>query len=658
MEIMNQEEKDILRLENEIYTHIYSVYFRELPIERKTPNVCRAAIKRQRYNLAEVPPDLRSQELCEYTLDCFSANQLLEKLDYELLKYFSPFPDLYLKILKKFEFRSCVYHIVESFTPSLITPEVATEAVRQNFRCIALLPQTCLPKITKQEREDIKQINSIEDFKALPVERKTEAVCYAEVLRDYHSFYYIPEKVLSDRIIIQALQYLPPLFTQLKDQFKTEAVCIAAINRYPDHKLIFEIPPASQTEQVIITALEYQPFYISVVDKTKLTKKMCLSAIESNRWALLEIPPDIRTREMYYKAVKELNKYYDAECFKILKHIPDPEVCLSVLEEYRNIADFKWIYSLIEPTVIDWNISMFLVSQDTKYYKLLPAKFKTQISQTELKDIQDIKQSSKHIFPYLPEARKTEIVSYAAIDKNYKYIVDVPETVMTERIITTVLKQNGDFLSVIPPAKRTENFYIIAIQNSKDGSAISNFPPALLNVDNCMAAVKQCGYALKYIPDQLKNEEMCRTAFKSVSVTDFSEYILLASIPFASVCLEKIKAYYEVVDIFDLVSVVPPQAIDKNIAEFCVGINGNCISKIPPEVQTKEILVTAIQASGPTVLLNSNISKDLLTDDIHKLINQLNKQSDPKYKITANLKRHLQNIIPYPSRNSRTKSIK
>lgn len=655
---MNQEEKDILRLENEIYTHIYSLYFRKLPIERKTPNVCRAAIKGQRYNLAEVPPDLRNKELCEYTLDCFPANQLLNRLDYELLKYFSPHPDLYLKILKKFEFCSSTYHIVESFTPSLITPEVATEAVRQNFRCIALLPQTYLPEITKQERKDIKRINSIEDFRDLPVERKTEAVCYAEVLRDYKSFYYIPEEVLSDRIIIRALQYLPPVFTQIKDKFKTEAVCIAAINRYPDHKLIFEIPPASQTEQVIITALEYQPFYISVVDKTKLTKKICLSAIESNRWALLQIPPDIRTREMYYKAVKELNKYYDGECFKILKHIPDAEVCLSVLEKYRNIADFKWIYSLIEPTVIDWNISMFLVSLNTKYYKLLPAKFKAQISQTELKDIQDIKQSNKNIFPYLPEARKTEIVSYAAIEKNYKYIVDVPKTVMTERIITTVLKQNGDFLSVIPPAKRTENFYITAIQNSKDGSAISNFPPTLLNVDNCMAAVKQCGYALKYVPDQLKNEEMCRTAFKSVPVTDFSEYILLASIPFASVCLEKIKAYYEVVDICNLIFTISPKVINQDIAEFCVGINGFCIANIPPEIQTKEILITAIQVSGPTVLLNPNIRKDLLTDDIHKLINQLNKQCDPKYAITANLKRHLQNIIPSASRCSQTKSIK
>jgi len=95
-----------------------------------------------------------------------------------------------------------------------LTPEELSDAIKQNIRCIGLIPEGMqvegMPNLSKQEIEDIKSVSNADIidgvFRGLPKERKTELVCLAAVQADNHNFLHVPEKYRTDELILNVLR--------------------------------------------------------------------------------------------------------------------------------------------------------------------------------------------------------------------------------------------------------------------------------------------------------------------------------------------------------------------------------------------------------------------------------------------------------------------
>ena len=133
----------------------------------------------------------------------------------------------------------------------------------------------------------------------------------------------------------------------------------------------------------------------------------------------------------------------------------------------------------------------------------------------------------------------------------------------------------------------------------------------------CMAAVKAWGYNLESVPEGLKTKEMCREAFEASPDLGYEHCAILAYIPFPDVCLEKLKDNVGRLDMTDLASALRPEVINKEIADFLVGLDGHCLSYIPIHLQTEELAIQAVSVSGNQVLHSRNVREDLKTEKVY-----------------------------------------
>ena len=89
-----------------------------------------------------------------------------------------------------------------------------------------------------------------------------------------------------------------------------------------------------------------------------------------------------------------------------------------------------------------------------------------------------------------------------------------------------------------------------------------------------MEAVKAWGYNLESVPEGLKTKEMCREAFDASPDLGYEHCAILAYIPFPDVCLDMLKDSIGGPEMTDLASALRPEVIDKEIADFLVGQDG------------------------------------------------------------------------------------
>lgn len=135
--------------------------------------------------------------------------------------------------------------------------------------------------------------------------------------------------------------------------------------------------------------------------------------------------------------------------------------------------------------------------------------------------------------------------------------------------------------------------------------------------DLCMEAVKLDGYNLEFVPEGLKTKEMCREALTASPDLGYGDFVILAHVPFSDVCLEGIKHFENGLDMMDIATVLRPEVIDKELAEYLVGKDGCCLSRIPLHLQTEELALKAVSVSGNEVFGYLTVREDLKTDKMY-----------------------------------------
>jgi hypothetical protein len=124
-----------------------------------------------------------------------------------------------------------------------------------------------------------------------------------------------------------------------------------------------------------------------------------------------------------------------------------------------------------------------------------------------------------HFGPFMP-IPSLGIAIQLAIDKkaflanpDHSDFVRLNQMLKNDRAVClAAVKQNGLVLRYVPDSLRTKEVSLAAVE--QDGRALEYVPEALKTEDMCLAAVKEDGRALKYVPAALKTADMCLAAVK------------------------------------------------------------------------------------------------------------------------------------------------
>lgn len=133
----------------------------------------------------------------------------------------------------------------------------------------------------------------------------------------------------------------------------------------------------------------------------------------------------------------------------------------------------------------------------------------------------------------------------------------------------------------------------------------------------CMEAVRLDGYNLEFVPEGLKTKEMCREALTASPDLGYEDVVILAHVPFPDVCLEGVKHFENGLDMIDIATVLRPEVINKELANYLVEKDGCCLSRIPVHLQTEELALKAVAVSGNEALRYLTVREDLKTEQVY-----------------------------------------
>ena len=138
--------------------------------------------------------------------------------------------------------------------------------------------------------------------------------------------------------------------------------------------------------------------------------------------------------------------------------------------------------------------------------------------------------------------------------------------------------------------------------------------------EKCMAAVRQDGWELAHVPEEVKTPEMCRLALDNSAELAYENLELLHYVPFPEICLEYIKANNGCgdVELPEVLSALAPGVIDSRIADYAIEQDGRCLGVLPAHLQTVERAEKAVNEAGTEALAGEKIRAELKTERLYR----------------------------------------
>lgn len=232
----------------------------------------------------------------------------------------------------------------------------------------------------------------------------------------------------------------------------------------------------------------------------------------------------------------------------------------------------------------------------------------------ETTDIEAVKKDGS-CFKHLPEERKTESVSLAAIEVFPSNIRFVPEEKLTYEMVDLALSLDVNQIRNIPQSVQALELPFLFKENE---DLFKMLPKDCLTPELCMIAVKADGYNLEFVPEGLKTKDMCREALSASPDLGGLDAEILAHIPYPDVCLDEMKDYATFVNCLELIRMLRKEVITPEIADFAVAQNGHCLAAIPLHLQTEALACQATLTSGNSALLSTTIKDDIKTETAYR----------------------------------------
>ena len=351
----------------------------------------------------------------------------------------------------------------------------------------------------------------------------------------------------------------------------------------------------------------------------------------------------------------------------LIKFIPTPserlqliainQFSLSIRFIPEELCSEKVLTAAVERLVFRGNYFEFIKTFKDENKKIIQRVANKLLSSKE-QQLLFIKEDYKNI-KYIPRKFLSEQVILEAVKINTFVVKHIPAKFLSKKVQLAVVKRTGSLIDCIPEKLLSEQVCIEAIKNCD--FAIKHVPPTLLSENVCFAAVKHDGYALICLYDKgiIPSEKVQLAAVKRCG--DVLENICKAGTPTEEMCLAAVKNNGRAI------RYVPQEFLSKQIQstalkqnglavkyiqteklseEICleaVTENGLAMQYVPPIFQTKQMQITALKQNPRALKFIKELQVELLprlTNDMC-LISMEPLSSGEKYKMCSNREDHI-----------------
>lgn len=478
-----------------------------------------------------------------------------------------------------------------------------------------------------------------DSYVSIPVNKWTYKICLVMVKQKYlgqlaQLLKDIPEIFKSEELLSIVVSRCGILIGHIEPHLQTEKICIDAIKNNPD--AFFKIHPDNITHSIKLEAVKSNPMILEKIEDQD--EELCLAAVE-NKGIVLQYA-QIKTKKVcdaaFENDVHAIEFIPDSTEEMKLKAIQVDPALMLLMDEYKDNPndELKLIMVKRRPSYIleiENPTEEMLIEAVTKDGKLLQ-KINPEL-QTEDICVAAIK-SCVGMFQYV--MHKTHAVYMAAIAQDGLLLKTVPkEEQSVEMCITAVKKNHNASQYVLIDDDKLEEFYISVIRTNP--MFIKSIPIDKLTPDICLEAVKRKGDLFKVVPEHLRTDEIYLMAIQEVPhviVEIKKEFDRLGKKVPEDFYYEAIKGNPHVIHN------IPQAVLNSAMCLLVVKSSGNSLPKVPKHLRTHEIYMEAIN-NHPHML--DNVIKDMIDDKI-----DLNSDIAMNYYRTAVNKngytiRHIQN---------------
>ena len=151
------------------------------------------------------------------------------------------------------------------------------------------------------------------------------------------------------------------------------------------------------------------------------------------------------------------------------------------------------------------------------------------------------------------------------------------------KICLAAVKQNGYALQYVPEKLKDREICLAALQN---GGELEYIPEKLKDREMYLAALKQNGGELEYIPEKLKDREICLAAVKQ---NGYALQYVPGKLKDREICLAAVKQNGYALQY------VPEKLKDREICLAAVKRNGYALQSVPEKLKDREICLAAVK---------------------------------------------------------------
>lgn len=291
-------------------------------------------------------------------------------------------------------------------------------------------------------------------------------------------------------------------------------ICMEQVKKY--HRQLSYIPDSFKTKELCRCAVENHGLALQYVPECFVTKELCDIAVKSNSVALSYVPDKFKSSEMIQTA---FNNYSEARkhCIssdeldrdsKLLKYVPIIFRTEGICFKSLLVSDCNVKYIPVKYLSTDKFIEKMISSPISRKYISLSFWTKDKIKETLQKDNQTnyahrfgLNGYPKECFNY---KLYVEFIDQKLIDPMDIYRSDYYSSVLTREEMKKIRQIDID------EHNRLEEIYALIQQDSKN--------IRLMPTNNekysvyALTAVCKCGEALRYVPMEMRTENMCQAA--------------------------------------------------------------------------------------------------------------------------------------------------
>lgn len=510
-------EDNSLELENSDIEHINefaydSLYYKDLPPERKTFRVNLAAILRNPNNFKYTPEEAKTDILVFTFLEMknFSTDKeksLHENLlnlirDQHELKLIKHLPErlrteeIYLELAKvgiwylpiipkdKLTKEMCMLAVQKEIHSGnkgrlhdplncIQYPEVLLEFLKTNGKNLgafdilkAIKPDKINTDIANESiQQDLRCFTLIPDGvpHKLPTMTDKEKNAIVSIAQDINAYPDIPEDERTELVSFVAVKAYGELLKSVPEQSLSRRIIFAALNQ--DGGTIKSLKPEIITHGMLVTALknidEFNGGILGLFPLKMRTYKRCLQAVESSPFALEFIPENYRDQTIWETAVKYLNPIFHEYGYEFLRYINSSDIFLQLLPRLSDKFDLFNIIQAVPQSIINKEIAEWIIAKEGSYFGMLPKALQSEELFTKA-----LKQRDYLIDEI--QGIRPELLTYQILEKlvktNRLFFHRLPSDMKTPELCVLQQHQHPEYMKHYPvpeQIKNTNNVYSI-----------------------------------------------------------------------------------------------------------------------------------------------------------------------------------------------------